>query len=91
MSYTATISDPHEPDAMPLWESFDHPTFDDANRAAQAHVQAAQPGDRIVDEGHGLYAIWGADDGARCPHVATLVIAPTDDTASSNIAAQPTA
>jgi hypothetical protein len=91
MSYTATISDPHEPDAMPMWESFDHPTFDDAYRAGQAHVQAAQPGDRIVDEGHALYAIWGADRTARCTHVATLVIAPTDDIATSNIAAQPTA
>jgi hypothetical protein len=78
MNYTATISEPNEPDAMPMWESTDHPTADDAYRAAEAHVHNTQPGDRIVDQGRGVYAIWSADDTASRTHVATLVIAPGD-------------
>jgi hypothetical protein len=62
-----------------MWESFDHATADYAYRAAQTHVQAAQPGDRIVDEGHGVYAIWAHGDSARRSHVATLVMAASDD------------
>jgi hypothetical protein len=79
MSYTATISDPNQPDAMPMWESFDHPSADDAYRAAQAHIHGTQPGDRVVDEGHGVYSVWAAATTARPTHVATLVIAPTHD------------
>jgi hypothetical protein len=75
MTFTATISEPNEPDAMPMWESFDHPTADDAYRAAKAHVHNTQQGDRIVDQGHGVYAIWSDDDGSARTPVATLVIA----------------
>jgi hypothetical protein len=79
MSYTATISDPNQPDAMPMWESFDHPSADHAYGAAQAHVHLTQPADRIADDGHGVYAIWGADTDGRWTHVATLVIAANDE------------
>ena len=79
MSYTATISDPNEPDAMPMWESFDHPSAADAFAAAQTHIHATQPGDRFVDQGHGVYSVRAADTHARPAHVATLVIAATDD------------
>jgi hypothetical protein len=77
MSYTASITDPHEPDAMPMWESFDHADLDDALRAAQTYIHATQPGDHIVDEGNGVYAIWTGP--APSMRVATLVIAPTED------------
>jgi hypothetical protein len=72
VSYSAIITDPHEADAMPMWESFDHADFDDALQAAQAHIRATQPGDRIVDEGHGVYAIWSST--VPSTRVATLVI-----------------
>ena len=62
MSYTATVNDPHQPDAMPMWESLDHATVDDAYRAAQTHIQATQPDDRIVDQGHGVYVVWTVAD-----------------------------
>ena len=78
MSYTAAISDPNTPDAMPMWESFDHPSAADAYRAAEAHIHATQPDDRVVDEGHGVYSVWAAATNARSTHVATLVIVPTD-------------
>lgn len=77
MSYTATITDPHDADAMPMWESFDNTDLDDALRAAQTYIHATQPGDRIVDEGDGVYAIWTGP--APSTRVATLVIAPTDN------------
>ena len=51
--------------------------LDDAVRAAQTYIHATQPGDRIVDEGHGVYAIWTGP--APSTRLATLVIAPTDD------------
>jgi hypothetical protein len=78
MSYTATISDPNEPDAMAMWESFDHPSDAAAYRAAEGYVRSTQPGDRIVTEGDGVYSIWSAGDTAARAHVATLVIAPAD-------------
>jgi hypothetical protein len=78
MSYTATVNDPHQPDAMPMWESLDHATVDDAYRAAQTHIQATEPDDRIVDQGHGVYVVWTVDDNQLAIHVATLVIAPSD-------------
>ena len=78
MSYTATVNDPHQPDAMPMWESLDHATVDDAYRAAQTHIQATQPDDRIVNQGHGVYVVWTVDDNQLAIHVATLVIAPSD-------------
>ena len=84
MSYSATITDPHEPDAMPMWESFDHPNLDDALQAARAHIHATQPDDVIVDEGHGGYAIWTGP--ASAARVAVLVIAPTDDSRSQESA-----
>jgi len=37
MSYSATITDPHEADAMPMWESFGHADVDAALQAAQKH------------------------------------------------------
>jgi hypothetical protein len=79
MSYTATVNDPHQPDAMPMWESLDHATVDDAYRAAQTQIQiqATQPHDRIVDQGHGVYVVWTVDDAQLAIHVATLVIAPS--------------
>ena len=50
MSYT-TVNDPHQPDAMPMWESLDHATVDDVYpRRADPHP-ATQPDDRIVDQG----------------------------------------
>jgi hypothetical protein len=79
MSRTVTITDPHQPDAMPMWESFDHTTADDAYRAAQTHIETAQPDDRIVDEAHGVYSVWTADGDRPATHVATIVIAPSDD------------
>jgi hypothetical protein len=79
MSYAATISDPNQPDAMPMWESFDHASAAGAYAAAQTHIHATEPGDRVVDEGDGVYFIWAADPNARPAHVATLVIAPTDE------------
>ena len=78
MSYTATINDPNQPDAMPLWESFDHATVEDAYRAAHTHIEATQPADRIVDHGDGVYGIWTVNDDQQAIHVATLVIAPSD-------------
>ena len=79
MTHTATITDPHEPDAMPLWESLDHATAESAYAAARDHIAAAQPDDQIVDQGGGEYAILsGADVGAE--RVATVVISPDDET-----------
>ena len=78
-TYNATISEPNQPDAMPMWESFDHATAEDAYRAAQAHIHATQPGDRVVDEGNGVYTVWAAEGSAQPTHVATVVVAPTDD------------
>lgn len=77
MSYTATITDPHDPDAMPMWESFDHPDPADALQAAHTYIHAAQPADRIIDEGHGTYAILTGTTPAQ--RVATLVIDEHDD------------
>jgi hypothetical protein len=57
---------------MPMWESFDHADVDDALRAAQTYIHATQPEDRIVDEGHGVYAIWTGT--APSTRVATLII-----------------
>jgi hypothetical protein len=37
MSHTVTITEPHQPDTMPLWESFDHASAEDAYRAAHTH------------------------------------------------------
>jgi hypothetical protein len=59
MSYNAVITDPYEADAMPMWESFDHADLDDAFQVAQTYIHATQPGDRVVDEGHGVYGIYG--------------------------------
>ena len=42
MCYSATITDPHEADAMPMWESVDHAEFADALQAAQAYIHATQ-------------------------------------------------
>lgn len=78
MSHTVTIIDPHEPDAMPMWESFDHATAEDAYRAAQTHIEATQPDDRIVNQGDGVYAVLtGADPNAT--RVATIVISPGEE------------
>jgi hypothetical protein len=77
MSHSAIITDPHDADAMPMWESFDHASLDAALQAARTHIRETQPGDRIVGEGHGVYAIWtGPEPSTR---VATLVIAAADD------------
>lgn len=81
MSYAATITDPHEPGAMPMWESLDHADFDAALQAAHTYIHATKPGDRIVEDGHGSYAIRTGT--APFTRVATLTIAPTDDTAQS--------
>jgi hypothetical protein len=79
MTHTATIIDPLEPDAMPLWESFDHATAENAYAAARDHIAAARPDDRIVDQGDGVYAVLsGAGHGSA--QVATVVISPGDDT-----------
>ncbi|WP_245908937.1 hypothetical protein [Mycobacterium neglectum] len=77
MSYSATITDPHEADAMPMWESFGHADVDAALQAAQTYIHATQPGDRIVAEGQGVYAVWTGP--APSTRVATVVIAPADD------------
>lgn len=82
MSYTVTINDPHQPDPMPMWESFDHPTADDAYRAAQTHIEAARHDDRIVDEADGVFSVWTAAGHRPPTHVATIatiVITPSDD------------
>lgn len=79
MSHTVTITDPRQPDAMPMWESFDHATADDAYRAARTHIEAARPDDRIVDEAHGVYSVWSAACDRSPTHVATVVITPSDD------------
>lgn len=81
MTYSATLTDPHEHDAIPMWESTNHPTATDAYQAAQAHIHATRPGDRIIDRGHGAYDIW-ADDTTAPTHVATLLIEWTDDPSS---------
>ena len=81
MSYSATITDPHEPDAMPMWESLDHADFADALQAAQTYIHATQPGDRLVEDRHGSYAIYSGTP--PFTRVATLTIAPTDHTAQS--------
>src|SRR5262245_9350916 len=65
LSRTATVKDPHQPDAMPIWESIDHATVYYAYRAAQTQIQAIQPGDRIVVQGHGVYAVWTVGDDHR--------------------------
>ncbi|BBZ31307.1 hypothetical protein MMAD_56020 (plasmid) [Mycolicibacterium madagascariense] len=78
MTYTASITEPAESDAMPLWESFDHATAENAFDAARRHIAAAQPFDRIVDLGGDVYAVLsGAGHGAE--RVATVVISPGDD------------
>lgn len=77
MSYSATIRDPHDPDAMPMWESSDHPDQTAALQAAQTYIHATQPADRIVNEGHGVYAILAGATPAQ--RVATLVIDEEDD------------
>ena len=79
MSHTVTINDPHQPDAMPMWESFDHATAEDAYRAAQTHIEAARPDDRIVDQSPGVYAVWTAAGDRSAIQVATIVTAPSDD------------
>lgn len=77
MRYTATITDPHEQDAMPMWESLNHADPAAALQAAQTYIHAAQPADRIIDEGHGVYAVLtGATPAER---VATLIIDEDDD------------
>lgn len=78
MTHTATITDPREPDAMPMWESFDHARAQDAYRAAHAYIETAQPDDRIVDEGHGVYAVLTTADPNATP-VATIVISHGED------------
>ena len=78
MSYTATIKDPNNPGAKPMWESSDHATADSAYRAATAHLDTRGPGGSIADYGHGQYAIWGTDSTGRPKPIATLVIAATD-------------
>lgn len=78
MSYTAIITDPHDPDAMPMWESFEHTDIQDALQASRAYIHAAQPGDHIADDGDGTYAI-RSGPAATSTRVATLVIAPTDE------------
>lgn len=77
MRYSATITDPHEPDAMPMWESFDHSEFADALQAAQAYIHATQPADRVVEEAPGVYGIWTSPPTST--RVATLVIEPTEE------------
>lgn len=77
MSYSAVITDPREADAMPMWESFGHTDVADALQAAHAHIHATQPGDRTVDEGRGVYAVWSGP--MPSTRVATLVITPPDD------------
>ena len=78
MTHTAPITEPLEPDAMPLWESFDHATAEGAYAAARDHIAATQPDDRIVDQGGGVYAVLsGAAHGSE--RVATVVISPGDD------------
>lgn len=72
MCDSATITDPHETDAMPMWESFDHAEFADALRAAQAHLHATQPADRVIEEAPGVYGIWTSPPTST--RVATLVI-----------------
>ena len=79
MKYTVTIYDVDQPDAMPLWESFGHNSFDEARRAAQNHIGQTRPGDRFVPQGHGEYAIWATDHGAQPTHVATVVVEPGDE------------
>ncbi len=74
VSYSATITDPQDPDAMPMWESFDHPAIQDALQAARTYIHTAQPSDRLVDEGHGVYAIW-TGTGRTSRQVGMLVIA----------------
>ncbi|HEX7824705.1 MAG TPA: hypothetical protein VF477_07390 [Mycobacterium sp.] len=79
MTHTVTITDPREPDAMPMWESSDHATAEDAYRAAHDHIKAARPDDRIVSEGHGVYAVMTAAN-PHATRVATIDISPdTDD------------
>jgi hypothetical protein len=79
MSHTVTITEPHQPDTMPLWESFDHSSAEDAYRAAHTRINTAQPDDQIVDQGHGVYEVWTAAGARPATHVATIVIAPSDD------------
>ncbi len=77
MSYSATITDPHNPDAMPMWESFDHADQTAALLAAHTYIHATQPADRIVDQGHGVYTVLTGATPAE--HVATLIIDEDDD------------
>lgn len=77
MTYSATITDPHDPDAIPMSESFDHADRAAALQAAHTYIHATQPADRIIDEAHGVYAVLtGATPAER---VATLVIDEVDD------------
>lgn len=78
MSYMATIVDPHDGDAAPWWESFDHADAQAALEAARTHIHTARPDDRIgADDGHGIHPIVAGPTHAT--RVATLVIAATDD------------
>jgi hypothetical protein len=89
MSYTATIVDPHDADAVPWWESHGHADVQAAMQAARTHVDATHPADRIGDDdGHGVHAIFtGPTSETR---IATLVITPTDDDVSAAPTAPPT-
>jgi hypothetical protein len=75
---THTVTDPHEPEAMPFWESFDHATAEDAYRAARNHIEATQPRDRIIGQADGVYAVVSAAD-LNATRVATVVISPGED------------
>lgn len=78
MSCTATIVDPHDGDAAPLRESFDHADGQAALEAARTHIHTARPDDRIAaDDGHGIHPIVAGP--AHSTRVATLVITATDD------------
>lgn len=76
MSYSATIIDSQDVDAVPLWESVGHPDRAAALQAAQSYVLEVQPTDRIVEYRDGIYAIWSS--AAPWPRVGTLLIESTD-------------
>lgn len=73
VSYSATIIDPIDVDAPPMWESFGHATPGAALTAAQAYIHAAQPDDRVVDEGEGIFGVFSGTTSST--RVATLAIA----------------
>lgn len=74
MAFTATITD-LDADSMPLWESFGHPTAEDAHQAALEQIHTDEVADHLRGGEAGVYEIWSSADGSGTPQrVGTLTV-----------------